>query len=50
VLVLKAFHGVGFDELIGRLRRRFDKVTTRKPSASRAESREIYLLAKGFKG
>ncbi|HEX9810687.1 MAG TPA: RlmE family RNA methyltransferase [Burkholderiales bacterium] len=50
VLVLKAFHGVGFDELIGRLRRRFDEVATRKPSASRAESREIYLLAKGFKG
>lgn len=50
VLVLKAFHGVGFTELVGRLRRRFDKVATRKPGASRAESREIYLLATGFKG
>ena len=50
VLVLKAFHGAGFDELIGRLRRQFDKVATRKPGASRSESREIYLLAKGFKG
>lgn len=49
VLLLKTFHGAGFDELVGRLRPRFDKVATRKPGASRAESREIYLLAKGFK-
>ena len=49
-LLLKAFHGEGFDELGRRLRGLFEKVVTRKPSASRTESREIYLLAKGFKG
>lgn len=50
VLLLKAFHGAGFDELVKELRRRFGKVAVRKPGASRAESREIYLLAKGFTG
>ena len=29
---------------------RFDKVASRKPGASRTESREIYLYGKGFKG
>jgi 23S rRNA (uridine2552-2'-O)-methyltransferase len=32
------------------MRRRFGKLMSRKPQASRAESREIYLLGKGFKG
>ncbi len=49
-LLLKAFHGVGFESLAARLRRRFQKVATRKPGASRAESREVFLLAKGFVG
>lgn len=49
-ILLKAFHGAGFDGLVKRLRGRFAKVMTRKPGASRAESREIYLLAKGFSG
>lgn len=49
-LLLKAFHGAGFDDSIARLRRHFSKVATRKPSASRTESREVYLLAKGFAG
>jgi len=49
-LLIKAFQGAGVDELVRRLRHRFGKVTTRKPGASRAESREIYLLAKGFTG
>ena len=48
-LLLKAFQGAGFTELLARMRRRFDKVATRKPPASRSESREIYLLGKGFK-
>lgn len=48
-LLLKTFHGAGFEELIPRLRGRFTKVVTRKPAASRTESREVYLLAKGFK-
>ena len=39
----KVFQGVGYDES-------FDKVVVRKPSASRPRSREVYLVAKGFKG
>jgi 23S rRNA (uridine2552-2'-O)-methyltransferase len=49
-LLLKAFHGAGFESLTARLRRRFQKVATRKPGASRGESREVFLLAKGFIG
>lgn len=49
-LLLKAFHGAGFDQLIRRLRACFRKTATRKPAASRAESRETYLLAKDYTG
>ncbi|MEC7470558.1 MAG: SAM-dependent methyltransferase, partial [Pseudomonadota bacterium] len=28
----------------------FNKVIVRKPAASRPRSREVYLVAKGFKG
>lgn len=50
VLLTKAFQGVGFPELQKGLYRQFSTVRTRKPRASRSRSREIYLLAKGFKG
>ena len=46
----KVFHGEGFDELLRQLRGQYSKVSTRKPQASRARSREVYLLAQGFKG
>ena len=46
----KVFQGEGFDEYLKALRGCFDTVYTRKPSASRARSREVYLLGKGFKG
>ena len=49
-LLIKAFQGSGFNELYAQLRRRFEKLVTRKPSASRAESKEIYLLGRGFRG
>ncbi len=49
-LLVKAFHGTGFDALAADLRRHFKKVSTRKPGASRTESREVYLLAKDFSG
>jgi len=49
-LLMKTFQGAGFNELHARMRRRFGKLMSRKPQASRAESREIYLLGKGFKG
>lgn len=49
-LLIKTFQGAGFSELHARMRRRFGKLMSRKPPASRAESRELYLLGKGFKG
>lgn len=48
-LFMKLFHGSGFDDLIKFARTQFEKVVIRKPNASRARSRETYLLAKGFK-
>jgi len=49
-LLIKIFQGAGFNEFFAQMRRRFEKLATRKPSASRAESKEIYLLGRGFKG
>jgi 23S rRNA (uridine2552-2'-O)-methyltransferase len=45
----KMFQGSGSDEYLKELRKHFDKVTIRKPAASRKESREVYVVAKGFK-
>lgn len=47
--VMKVFHGEGFDALVKAIRNRFLRVVIRKPQASRARSRETYLVAKGFK-
>lgn len=49
-LLLKTFQGAGYAELHKELQRRFERVTARKPRASRAESREVYLVCRGFKG
>ena len=49
VLLMKLFHGSGFDDLVKRVRLQFERVVVRKPSASRSRSRETYLLAKGYK-
>ena len=46
----KVFQGEGFDDYLKDLRSSFQKVVTRKPDSSRARSREVYLVAKGFKG
>jgi 23S rRNA (uridine2552-2'-O)-methyltransferase len=46
----KVFQGVGFDDYLRAMRDRFDRVASRKPDASRARSREIYLLGQGFRG
>ena len=48
-LVVKAFHGEGFDELVKSMRRHFQRVVSRKPNASRPQSRETYLVAKGLR-
>lgn len=47
--VAKAFHGEGFDPYLKEVRTSFDKVVIRKPDASRARSREVYIVAKGFR-
>jgi len=46
----KMFQGSGSDEYVKELRKSFEKVLIRKPAASRKESREVYIVAKGFKG
>ncbi|MAY41999.1 MULTISPECIES: 23S rRNA (uridine(2552)-2'-O)-methyltransferase RlmE [unclassified Neptuniibacter] len=48
--VAKVFQGEGFDQYLLDMRKSFNKVVTRKPDSSRARSREVYLLGKGFKG
>lgn len=48
--LVKTFQGAGFTEFLRELRGRFGEVLSRKPPASRSESREVYLLGKGFKG
>ncbi|MBF7073203.1 23S rRNA (uridine(2552)-2'-O)-methyltransferase RlmE [Glaciecola sp. MH2013] len=45
----KVFQGVGYDAYVKDLRTSFSKVIVRKPAASRPRSREVYLVAKGFK-
>jgi 23S rRNA (uridine2552-2'-O)-methyltransferase len=46
--LVKAFQGEGIDVFTRELRQHFKTVKTIKPKASRAESREIYLLARSF--
>jgi 23S rRNA (uridine2552-2'-O)-methyltransferase len=48
-LAVKAFQGAGLAELEKAVRARFDKVYLRKPKASRDRSRELFLVAKGFR-
>jgi 23S rRNA (uridine2552-2'-O)-methyltransferase len=48
-LLLKAFQGAGFTEFLQSIKQKYDKVRVVKPQASRAQSREVYLLASGYK-
>ncbi|MGH8705436.1 MAG: RlmE family RNA methyltransferase [Burkholderiales bacterium] len=48
-LLLKVFHGAAFGEVLAELKRTFRAVHARKPAASRGESRETYLLARGLR-
>jgi 23S rRNA (uridine2552-2'-O)-methyltransferase len=48
--VVKIFQGEGIEGFQRDLRESFASVKVRKPNASRARSREVYLLAVGFKG
>ena len=46
--LVKLFQGVGFDDYLKHLRRQYERLTMRKPKASRARSPEVYALATGF--
>ena len=46
--LVKAFQGEGYDELVKGFREHFQKIVFRKPKASRARSREVYILARGY--
>ena len=48
--LVKVFQGAGYDEFLKSLRRGFVKAVVRKPDASRGESAELYLLARGPRG
>ncbi|QOI10759.1 23S rRNA (uridine(2552)-2'-O)-methyltransferase RlmE [Blochmannia endosymbiont of Colobopsis nipponica] len=48
-LVLKIFQGEGFEKYLCCIRSLFTKVEIRKPDASRLSSREVYIVAKGYK-
>lgn len=49
LFLIKLFQGDGFDEFRKQTQQIFKKVVFRKPKASRSRSREVYLLARGFK-
>ena len=47
--VVKVFQGEGFDEYLREIRALFSIVKVRKPEASRDRSREVYIVATGYK-
>lgn len=47
--LVKIFQGAGYDDYLKSLRQAFRKVVVRKPAASRDESAEQYLLARGLR-
>jgi len=49
-ILIKAFQGEGFESFQKEMKQSFRSVKARKPQASRARSREIYLLGAGFFG
>jgi 23S rRNA (uridine2552-2'-O)-methyltransferase len=46
--VCKVFQGTGADKFIIAARQHFEKVKVVKPKASRAGSREVYLVGRNF--
>ena len=47
-LLVKVFQGEGYDDLRKELVNSFQRIVARKPAASRARSREVYLCATGY--
>ena len=48
-LILKAFQGEKYVDLLKKIRENFRMVKTSKPPSSRKGSREMYIIASGFK-
>ena len=49
VFLVKVFQGESFQDVLAEIKASFRKVQTRKPEASRAESRETYLVARALR-
>ena len=47
-MIVKLFQGAGSDEYIKEVKKSFRQVKIRKPKASRARSREVYVVAQQF--
>lgn len=47
--LVKTFQGAGYPEFLAAMKRVFVSVSSRKPGASRGESKEMYLLGKGLR-
>lgn len=48
-LIMKAFQGEAYQELISQIKKKFRSVKTTKPNSSRKRSSEMYIIARGFK-
>lgn len=48
-LIVKAFHGSGFSQIVQMFKQHFKRVVERKPKASRDKSSETFLLGRGLK-
>lgn len=49
-LIMKAFQGEAYQDLMKELKKKFRTVKTTKPNSSRKRSSEMYVIARGFKG
>jgi len=49
VFLVKVFQGSGYPEFLAAMRRVFVSVASRKPGASRGESKEMYLLGRSLR-
>lgn len=48
-LLVKAFHGSGYSQMVEAFKRQFVSVAPRKPKASRDKSSETFILGRGLK-
>jgi len=48
-LIVKTFHGSGFSQIVQSYKQHFLRVVERKPKASRKQSAETFLVARGLK-